>query len=79
MKTYGRTEEVFVDGHGARLVTGDGREFLDFLAGIAVSALGHGHARLAEELRDQVGKVVHLSNLFRHPFTEQVATRLCKL
>lgn len=79
MKTYGRAEEVFVDGHGARLVTGDGREFLDFLAGIAVSALGHGHARLAEELRDQVGKVVHLSNLFRHPFTEQVATRLCKL
>lgn len=79
MKTYGRAEEVFVDGHGARLVTSDGREFLDFLAGIAVSALGHGHERLAEELRDQVGKVVHLSNLFRHPYTEQVATKLCKL
>ncbi|MBM3974422.1 MAG: aminotransferase class III-fold pyridoxal phosphate-dependent enzyme [Planctomycetes bacterium] len=79
MKTYGRAEEVFVDGHGARLITSDGREFLDFLAGIAVSALGHGHRRLADELRDQVGRVVHLSNLFRHPFTEQVATRLCSL
>jgi acetylornithine/N-succinyldiaminopimelate aminotransferase len=79
MKTYGRAEEVFVDGHGARLVTNDGREFVDFLAGIAVSALGHGHRRLADELRDQVGKVVHLSNLFRHPYTEQVATRLCSL
>lgn len=79
MKTYGRAEEVFVDGHGARLVTSDGREFVDFLAGIAVSALGHGHRRLADELRDQVGKVVHLSNLFRHPYTEQVATRLCSL
>ncbi|MGE3174032.1 MAG: aspartate aminotransferase family protein [Planctomycetota bacterium] len=77
MKTYARQREVFVDGHGAVLVDRDGREFLDFLAGIAVSALGHGHQGLAAALRDQVGKVVHLSNLFRHPYTEDVATRLC--
>ncbi len=79
MKTYARTDEVFVAGHGAVLQDSTGREFLDFLAGIAVSALGHGHAELATALRDQVGKVVHLSNLFRHPYTEQVATRLCAL
>jgi acetylornithine/N-succinyldiaminopimelate aminotransferase len=79
MKTYARADEVFVDGRGAVLVDSTGREFLDFLAGIAVSALGHGHAELASALRDQVGKVVHLSNLFRHPYTEQVATRLCRL
>lgn len=79
MKTYARADEVFVTGHGAMLQDSTGREFLDFLAGIAVSALGHGHAALAAALRDQVGKVVHLSNLFRHPYTEQVATRLCKL
>jgi predicted acetylornithine/succinylornithine family transaminase len=77
MKTYARADEVFVAGQGAVLRDRDGREFLDFLAGIAVSALGHGHAGLAAALRDQVGKVVHLSNLFRHPYTEQVATRLC--
>jgi acetylornithine/N-succinyldiaminopimelate aminotransferase len=77
MKTYARADEVFVAGQGAVLHDSSGREFLDFLAGIAVSALGHGHAGLATALRDQVGKVVHLSNLFRHPFTEQVATRLC--
>ena len=79
MKTYARADEVFVAGHGAVLQDSTGREFLDFLAGIAVSALGHGHAELATALRDQVGKVVHLSNLFRHPYTEQVATRLCAL
>ena len=79
MKTYARADEVFVAGHGAVLQDSTGREYLDWLAGIAVSALGHGHAELATALRDQVGKVVHLSNLFRHPFTEQVATRLCKL
>lgn len=79
MKTYARADEVFVAGHGAVLQDSTGREFLDFLAGIAVSALGHGHAELTAALRDQVGKVVHLSNLFRHPYTEQVATRLCAL
>lgn len=77
MKTYARADEVFVDGRGAVLVDRDGKQFLDWLAGIAVSALGHGHPALAVALRDQVGKVVHLSNLFRHPYTEQVATRLC--
>jgi acetylornithine aminotransferase/acetylornithine/N-succinyldiaminopimelate aminotransferase len=79
MKTYARADEVFVDGHGAVLRDSTGREYLDFLAGIAVSALGHGHQELAAALRDQVGRIVHLSNLFRHPYTEQVATRLCKL
>ena len=79
MKTYARAEEVFATGHGAVLVDQQGHEYLDFLAGIAVSALGHGHAGLAAALRDQVGKVVHLSNLFRHQYTEPVATRLCEL
>lgn len=79
MKTYARADEVFVAGQGAVLLDSTGREFLDFLAGIAVSALGHAHPELVRALRDQVGRVVHLSNLFRHPYTEQVATRLLAL
>jgi predicted acetylornithine/succinylornithine family transaminase len=79
MHTYARADEVFVDGCGAVLRDQDGREYLDLLAGIAVSALGHAHPALTGALRDQLGKVVHLSNLFRHPYTEQVATRLCRL
>ncbi len=79
MKTYARADEVFVDGRGAILRDSTGREYLDLLAGIAVSALGHAHPELVAALRDQVGRVVHLSNLFRHPYTEQVATRLCAL
>ena len=77
MKTYARAGNVFVAGDGAVLRDDQGREFLDFLAGIAVSALGHGHRGLQQALADQLGKVVHLSNLYRNPYTEAVATRLC--
>ena len=41
IRTYNRAEEVFVTGRGATLVDRDGKEFVDFLAGIAVSALGY--------------------------------------
>ena len=78
MPTYARADEVFVSGDGAILRDAKGRSFLDFLSGIAVNALGHSHPRMTAALRDQVGKVVHLSNLFRHPMTESVAARLCQ-
>lgn len=79
MRTYVRQPQVFVSGEGAVLRDAEGRRWLDFLGGIAVSALGHGHAGLAAALRDQAGKLLHVSNLFRHPYTEDVATRLCRL
>lgn len=78
MRTYVRQPEVFVAGHGARITDNEGREWLDFLGGIAVSALGHGHPRLSAELADQAQKVLHVSNLFRNPYTEKVATALCE-
>ncbi len=79
IRTYSRAEEVFVTGRGATLIDRDGKEFVDFLAGIAVSALGYAYPPLVEAVRDQVGRVVHLSNLFRHPYTEQVASRVAEL
>ncbi len=79
LHTYARAEEVFVAGHGAEIVDANGKRYLDFLGGIAVSALGHAHPRLTAELREQVGKVLHVSNLYRHPYTEDVATRLARL
>jgi predicted acetylornithine/succinylornithine family transaminase len=77
--TYKRQPEVFVRGQGARLWDASGKEYLDFLGGIAVSALGHNHARLVAELSDQLGRLVHVSNLFRHPYTEAVAERVTRL
>ena len=55
MRTYVRAEQVFVSGHGARLVDERGDEYLDLLGGIAVSALGHAHPKLVEALTDQAG------------------------
>jgi len=79
IRLYARSNQVFVSGKGATLVDTQGTSYLDFLGGIAVSALGHAHPRLVEALRDQVGKVLHTSNLFRHPYTEDVAGRLVRL
>lgn len=79
LPTYRRAAPVFVSGHGATLVDETGAEYLDLLGGIAVNALGHAHPRLVEALRDQAGKIAHVSNLFRHPYTDEVADRLARL
>jgi predicted acetylornithine/succinylornithine family transaminase len=77
--TYRRAEEVFVAGHGAEIRDEQGKKYLDFLSGIAVSALGHGHEQLVAAIDDQVRKLVHVSNLYRHPYTEEVAARIAHL
>lgn len=66
-------------GEGTRIWDRDGREFLDFLAGIAVSVLGHGHPRLVEALRDQVGKLLHTSNAFLTEPQVRLQVRLAEL
>jgi len=77
--TYRRAEQVFVEGVGAEIRDDQGKVYLDFLSGIAVNALGHGHEGFVEAVRDQVGRLVHTSNLFRHPYTEAVAGRIARL
>jgi acetylornithine aminotransferase/acetylornithine/N-succinyldiaminopimelate aminotransferase len=79
IRSYARTDIVFVSGSGAILRDETGREYLDFLSGIGVNSLGHGHPRLIAALREQIGRVLHTSNLFRHPFTERVAEQIAEL
>jgi len=64
-------------GEGVRLYTETGEEYLDCLAGIAVNALGHSHPRLVETLKAQAEKLWHVSNIFRIPGQEALATKLC--
>lgn len=78
MPVYRPPEEVFVEGKGAYLFAEDGSRYLDFIAGIAVTALGHAHPALVDALRDQAGKLWHTSNMFRVPAAEQLADKICR-
>lgn len=76
MPTYSRADLTFVKGEGSWLVNEDGRRFLDFGAGIAVTCLGHAHPKLVEALQTQAGQLWHTSNLFHIPAQEALAEKL---
>lgn len=76
MPTYGRSDLAFERGEGAYLYATDGRRFLDFASGIAVTALGHGHPHLVQALTEQARKLWHVANLHRIPQGERLAERL---
>jgi len=76
MNTYARSELAFERGEGAWLIAVDGRRFLDFASGIAVTALGHCHPHLVAALNEQAGRLWHTSNLYRVPGQEKLAERL---
>src|SRR5258708_4327320 len=79
MGTYARQPVVFVRGEGARLWDSEGREYLDFLSGIAVVGVGHCHPKVADAIADQAHRLMHISNLFHNPLAAKLAERLCKL
>jgi predicted acetylornithine/succinylornithine family transaminase len=62
--TYRRQPVVLVKGSGARVWDSDGKEYLDFVAGIAVCSLGHSNPKVVEALRHQAGVLTHVSNLY---------------
>lgn len=73
--TYTRFPVAMVKGYGSILVDADGKEYLDFLSGIAVCGLGHCHPAVTEAICEQAGRLVHVSNLFHTlPQTELAAT-----
>jgi acetylornithine aminotransferase len=78
MPTYAPQPVAFVRGEGVWLFDAAGKPYLDALSGIAVNTLGHGHPGLVEALRDQVGRLIHHSNLFENPLAEALASELVK-
>ena len=79
MGTYARQPVLFVRGEGARLWDSAGREYLDFLSGIAVVGVGHCHPKVAGAIADQARRLMHVSNLFHNPLQARLAERLCKM
>jgi len=76
MPTYGRWDVAVERGEGCYLYATDGRKFLDFTSGIAVTSLGHCHPHLIHAITGQAKKLWHSSNLFRIPGQERLAQRL---
>ena len=79
LPVYGPSPVVFERGEGVRMYDDKGKPYLDFIAGIAVNALGHCHPVLVKALGDQAGKLWHTSNMFRVPGQERLAQRYVDL
>lgn len=78
LHTYNRFPVVLEKGDGVRLYDVDGKEYLDFAAGIAVFALGYNNQAYNQALKDQIDKVIHTSNLFYNVPMVEAAEKLTK-
>jgi acetylornithine/N-succinyldiaminopimelate aminotransferase len=76
MQTYARQPVAFVRGEGVRLWDSEGREYLDFLGGLAVTALGHAHPEVADALAEQARTLLHVSNLYYNDVQPKLAAEL---
>jgi acetylornithine/N-succinyldiaminopimelate aminotransferase len=79
MNTYARLPVAFERGEGSWLWDTNGKRYLDAVAGVAVVALGHGHPKYVALLREQLGKLVHTSNLYQIALQEKLADRLAAI
>ncbi|HEU0233995.1 MAG TPA: acetylornithine transaminase [Gallionella sp.] len=79
MNTYARLPVAFSHGEGAWLWDTEGKRYLDALSGIAVNTLGHAHPRFTAALSEQIGKLIHCSNIYQVREQELLADKLCSL
>jgi len=79
MNTYARLPVAFERGEGVWLWDSEGKRYLDGLSGIAVNTLGHAHPRLTAALTEQIGKLIHCSNVYQVSGQELLADKLCGL
>jgi predicted acetylornithine/succinylornithine family transaminase len=79
MHTYAEPPVTFVRGAGSELWDTDGKRYLDFLSGLAVTGLGHAHPAVAEALAEQSRTLLHVSNLFGNTVGPEVAVTLDRL
>ncbi|MER7571990.1 acetylornithine transaminase [Streptomyces sp. NPDC126514] len=79
MNNYGTPRLALVRGEGTRLWDADGRQYLDFVGGIATNALGHAHPAVVEAVSRQIASLGHVSNLFMAEPPVALAERLLQL
>jgi acetylornithine/N-succinyldiaminopimelate aminotransferase len=78
LPTYKRPPIVLTHGRGAYVYDASGKKYLDFLGGIAVNALGHGHPRIVKVIRREALRAVHLSNLYHNAYQGPLARKLAE-
>jgi predicted acetylornithine/succinylornithine family transaminase len=79
LQTYARYPLGLARGKGSYVFDTEGRRYLDFIAGIGVNALGHGHPRIIKVIREQAARLIHTSNLYYHPYQGLLAERLARM
>jgi acetylornithine/N-succinyldiaminopimelate aminotransferase len=79
LPTYDRQKVLFTRGRDVYLWDSRGKKYLDFLSGLGVNALGHGHPAIQAVIRRQAGKLIHVSNLFFHEYQAELAKQLVKI
>jgi acetylornithine aminotransferase len=79
MNTYARLPIAFTHGEGAWLWDSNGKRYLDALAGIAVNTLGHAHPKFTAALTNQIGRLMHVSNVYQIREQEHLADKLSAL
>jgi len=78
LQTYDRYPVVLVRGKGCRVWDVEGREYLDFVGGIAVLSLGHSHPRIVAAIKEQAERLLHVSNLYYTLPQVELARRICE-
>jgi acetylornithine/N-succinyldiaminopimelate aminotransferase len=78
LPTYKRQPVVMTHGRGAYIYDAAGKEYLDFLGGIAVNALGHAHTRIVKVIRREAARAIHLSNLYHNAHQGPLARKLAR-
>ena len=79
LPTYARFPVTFVRGEGCRLWDENGKEYVDFMSGIGVNAVGHAHPKWIGAIVAQTCELVHTSNLYQTLPGAELAARLCKI
>ncbi|MEQ1885278.1 MAG: aspartate aminotransferase family protein [Bryobacteraceae bacterium] len=78
LQNYARYPVVLQRGKGVYVYDTSGKRYLDLISGIGVNSLGYAHPRMTKILREQVGKIIHTSNLYHHEYTGPFAERMSK-
>src|SRR3954447_63119 len=79
LQNYARYPLALQRGRGCYVYDADGRRYLDLISGIGVNSLGYAHPRITKVMRQQVGLLLHTSNLYYHEYQGRLAERLAKV